>query len=65
LRALHCGVVLCEKGGGVALTQKRFQMAVKGDFSNLLVLNKKIKVCLGWDVSLLTSHVVSRKKLRD
>ena len=56
----HCIAGLCSvKGRGVALTQKRFQMAVKVDFNSLLVLNKKIKVCLGWDVSPVTGHVVS------
>ena len=48
-----------------ALTHKHFQMAVKGNFANLVVLNKKIKVCLGWDERPPTSCVVSCKKLRD
>jgi len=32
--------------GGV-LTHKHFQVVVKGNFSDLQVLNKKIKTCLG------------------
>ena len=50
---------------GEALTHKHFQMVVKRDFSSLPVLNKKIKVCLGWDVSSLMDHAVPCKKLRD
>ena len=57
------GLCLLERGG--ALTHKHFQMMVKENFSSLLVLNKKIKVCLGWDVSSPTDHVVPCKKLRD
>ena len=40
-------------------------MVVKGNFSSLPVLSKKIKICLGWDVSPLMDHVVPCKKLRD
>lgn len=40
-------------------------MVVKGNFTSLVVLNKNIKVCLGWDASPMTGHVVSCKKLRD
>lgn len=38
---------------------------VKGDFSTLPLLNKKIKFGLCWDVNPHTSHVMSCKKLRD
>ena len=34
-------------------------------FSSLPVLNKKIKVCLGWDASPPMDHAVPWKKLRD
>jgi hypothetical protein len=44
---------------------KHFQIVVKENFTSLLVLNKKIKVCLGWDESSPTCNVVSCKKLRD
>lgn len=40
-------------------------MMVKGNLSSLLLLNKQIKVCLGWDGSPLTDHDVLGKKLRD
>jgi len=42
-------VVFCRGGG--PLTHKHFQMIVNGNFTSLLVLSKKIKVCLGWEVS--------------
>ena len=51
---------LCSMEHGGALTHKHFQMVMKG---NPPVLNKKIKVCLGWDVTV--GHVVSGKRLRD
>jgi hypothetical protein len=38
---------------------------MEGNFNSLLVLNRKIKVCMGWDVSPPMGHVVSCKKLRD
>ena len=38
---------------------------LKGIFSSLHVLNKKIKVALGWHVDPPTCYVVSCKKLRD
>ena len=44
---------------------KHFQIIVKGNVGSVPVLNKKIKVCLGWDVSPPTCHVVSCKRLRD
>ena len=44
---------------------KHFQMIVKGNFRGLPMLNKKIKVCLGWDESPPTSHVVSCKRIKD
>lgn len=50
------------RGGG--LTHKHFQV-VKGDFSSLLALNKKSKICLGWVVNSPSGHVVLCKKLRD
>ena len=57
------GLCFVERGG--ALTYKHFQMMVKGNFTSLLVLNKKIKVRLGWNVSPPTNQVISCKKLRD
>lgn len=54
--------MLCERGG--ALIHKHFQMVVKGNFSSVPVLNKKIKVALGWEDNSLVGHVVSCKKLR-
>lgn len=50
------GVCSVEKGGG-ALTHKHFQMMMKGNFTSLAVLNKKIKVCLGWHENPPTGHV--------
>ena len=41
------------------------EMMVKGNFTSLLVLNKEIKVRLGWNVSPPTNQVISCKKLRD
>lgn len=55
------GLCLVERGG--ALTHKHFQMVMNGNFSSLPVSNKTIKVCLGWDLSPITHHVVSCKKL--
>lgn len=52
-----------ERGG--TLTHKHFQMVMKGNFSSLLMLNKKIKVCLDWDLNPPMGHVVSCKDLRD
>lgn len=52
-----------EKGG--ALMHTHFQMVVKRNFSSLPVLNKNIKVCLGWDERLPTGHVLSCKRLKD
>ena len=52
-----------ERGG--ALIHKHFQMVVKGNFTSLPVLNKKIKVCLGWYASPSMVHVGSCKKMRD
>lgn len=40
-------------------------LGVKGNFSSLMVLNKKVKVCLRWDVGPSTGHVVLCKRLRD
>lgn len=40
-------------------------MVTKGNYTSLLVLNKKTKVCFGWDESHATSHVVSCKCLRN
>lgn len=61
----ECMSGLCCMEWGGALTHKHFQLIVIGNFSSLLVLNKNIKVCLGWDVSPPTGHVVSCKRLRD
>ena len=55
----------CSMECGGSLTYKHFQMIVKGIFTSLPGLNKKIKVCLGWDGSPPTGHVVSFKRLRD
>jgi hypothetical protein len=61
----ECMAELCsmERGGG--LTHEHFQMVMKGNFSSLMVLTKKVKVCLGWDVGPPTGHVVLCKWLRD
>ena len=50
------GLRSMERGG--VLTHKHLQMMVKDNFVSLLVLNKKIKVCLGWDESLLMSQEI-------
>ena len=39
------------------MTHKHFQMRVKGILTNELVLNKKLKVCLGWYENPPTCHV--------
>jgi hypothetical protein len=38
---------------------------LKADFNSLPMLNKKIKICLCWDVNSMTGHLVLPKKLRD
>lgn len=48
-----------------ALMHKHFQMVRKSNFNTLPVLSKRIKVCLGWDESPPTGHVVSCKSLED
>ena len=58
-------VGLCSIEGGGALTHKHFQMMIKGNFTIHAVLSKKIKVCLGWDVSPLMGCAISCKKSRD
>lgn len=55
----------CAQWRGWCIYPQAFQMVVKGNFGSLLVLNKKIEVCMGWDVSPPMGHVVSCKKLRD
>ena len=60
-----CIVGSCFMKRGGTLMHKHFPMVVKGNFSGVLMLNKKNKVCLGWDESPPTSHVVSCKRLRD
>jgi hypothetical protein len=62
----ECTVGLCsvEFSGGVWM-HKYFQMVVKGNFCSLSVLDKKLKVCLGWDESPPMGHVVTSKRLRD
>lgn len=40
-------------------------MVVKGNFSSFHMLNKKIKVALGWHENPPIGHVVSCKKVRD
>lgn len=57
------GFCLVERGG--VLMHKHFQMVVEGNFSSLPVLNRTIKICLGWDLSPPTGRVVSCRKLRD
>lgn len=54
-------LVLC--GAWWSIDTQTFQMVVEGNFSSLLVLKNKIKVCLRWDVSSPTTHVVSCKRL--
>jgi hypothetical protein len=61
----ECMAGLCFVEHGGAFTHKYFQRNLKGNFSSLIVLKKKIKVCLRWDESPCTSHVVSCKRLRD
>ena len=51
-------------GESGTVMHKHIQMVVKGNFNTLPVLNKKIKICLGWDVSPPMGHVVFCKKLR-
>jgi hypothetical protein len=50
---MYCQTVLRREGG--PLTHKHFQ----------IVVNKKIKVCLGWDVNLVMGQGISCNKLRD
>ena len=59
-----CIVGLCLVGRGDALTHSTFSIGHEGELSCLLVLNKKFKVCLEWDVSPPARHVVLCKKLR-
>lgn len=40
-------------------------MVVKGNFSSLHILNKKIEVVVGWHENSPVGHVVSCKKMRD
>ena len=62
----ECMIALCSVEQGGVLTDKHFQMmVVKGDFSSLPVLNKRIEVCLRCDECPLICHVVSCKRLRD
>ena len=54
------------RGEGWGINPQAFSIGSEGGgFTNLLVLNKKIKGCLGWDENPPTGHVVSCKKLRD
>ena len=43
----ECMVGLCSVEQGGALMHNHFQMTVKGNFSILPVLTKKIELCLG------------------
>jgi hypothetical protein len=52
----------CSMERGGALTHKHFQMIANGNFTSLQALNKKIKVCLGWDGSPPTGHEAHRPK---
>jgi hypothetical protein len=58
----RCIARLCSEERGGALTNKHFQMMVEGNFASLLVLNKRTKVCLGWNESSPTGHVISCEK---
>ena len=60
----ECMVGLCSMEFGGALTCKQIQMVVKDNFSSLPMWNKKIMICLGWDESPPTGHVVLCKRLR-
>lgn len=61
----ECIARLCSMGRGGALTHKHFQMVLKGNFTSLPMLNKKIKICLGWEESPLICRVVSCNYVRD
>lgn len=50
---------------GWCINPQAISKMAKGNFNSLPMLNKKIKVCLGWDVSPPMGHVVSCKKLKD
>jgi len=50
---------------GGACTYKHFQVDVKDNCSNLLVLNKKITIALGWDQIPPIGCAVPCKMLRD
>lgn len=61
--ALYCWLVLHGEGWGI--DPHAFSTCSEGGILLvLLVLNKKIKVCLGWDESPPTCHVMSCKKSR-
>lgn len=57
----QCIIGLCFVERVGVLTHKHFRMMVKGNFASLLVLNKIIIVCLGWDEIMPTCHVASYK----
>ena len=44
---------------------KYFQMVMKGNIRSLPMLNKILKVCLGWDECPPMGRVVTSKRLRD
>lgn len=60
----QCIARLCSEEKGGAFTNKHFQMVVKGYFAGPPVLNKRTKVCLGWDESTSTGHVISCKTFK-
>lgn len=62
----ECMIGMCSVERGGVLTDKHVQMmVVKGNFSSLPVLNRRIEVCLRYDECPLMCHVVSCKRLRD
>jgi hypothetical protein len=60
---MYCRVVFCGVVWGV--DPQAFPNDGEGNFASLMVLNKQINVCLGWDECLGTGCVVSCKILMD
>ena len=56
---MYDGLVL--RGAWWSIDAKHFQMVMKTCFSSPPTLNKRIEVCLRWDVSSPTGHVVSAR----
>lgn len=61
----ECMEGLCFVEHSGAWTHKHFRMVVKGNFGSFPMLNKKSKLCVGWDEWPPTGHVVSCKSLKD